>query len=80
MAAKIGSLALHGLPAWFTWLFLHIAYLIDFRNRLVVMSEWAWVHLADQWEARLVLCDIEPDSRTLDAAAMSPRLKIRVRN
>jgi len=44
------------------------------------MSEWAWVHLADQWEARLVLCDIEPDSRTLDAAAMSPRLKIRVRN
>ena len=44
------------------------------------MSEWAWVHLADQWEARLVLCDIEPDSRALDAAAMSPRLKIRVRN
>jgi NADH dehydrogenase len=64
--AEIGSLKLHGLSAWLVWLVVHITFLIGFRNRVMVMMDWAWAYLADQWEARLVLCDIERESRTSD--------------
>ena len=66
--ASVRSLKLHGLIAWLTWIIVHITYLIGFRNRLVVMLDWAWAYLADRWEARLVLCDIERDSRPAQAA------------
>ena len=66
--ASIRSLKLHGRIAWLTWIIVHITYLIGFRNRLVVMLDWAWAYLADRWEARLVLCDIERDSRPAQAA------------
>ncbi len=66
--ASIRSLKLHGRLAWLTWIIVHITYLIGFRNRLVVMLDWAWAYLADRWEARLVLCDIEHDSRPAQAA------------
>lgn len=66
--ASIGSLKLHGFIAWLTWIIVHITYLIGFRNRLVVLVDWASAYLADRWEARLVLCDIERDSRPAQAA------------
>src|SRR6185369_4024034 len=38
--AWVGKLQLYGVTAWFMWCFVHIAYLIGFRNRLSVMIEW----------------------------------------
>lgn len=66
--ASIGSLKLHGFIAWLTWITVHITYLIGFRNRLVVLVDWAWAYLADRWETRLVLCDMDRDSRPTQAA------------
>jgi NADH dehydrogenase len=40
--AKVGKLELWGLTAWLTWLVVHIAYLIGFKNRLFVLLDWAW--------------------------------------
>jgi NADH:ubiquinone reductase (H+-translocating) len=43
-----------GLPAWAVWLFIHIAFLIGFRNRLAVFRQWAWTYLSFQDGARLI--------------------------
>jgi NADH dehydrogenase len=40
--AEIGPLKLKGLVGWLAWLFVHLYYIIGFRNRLVVLVEWAW--------------------------------------
>jgi NADH dehydrogenase len=52
--AEIGRWKLSGLLAWLCWCFIHILYLIGFRNRLVVMLEWAWSYLTWQRGARLI--------------------------
>ncbi|MEP7305396.1 MAG: NAD(P)/FAD-dependent oxidoreductase [Acidobacteriota bacterium] len=52
--ADIFSLKLSGFLAWLIWLFIHIFSLIGFRNRLAVMSEWAWAYLTFQRRARLI--------------------------
>ena len=44
-----------GLPAWLAWLGIHIFFLIGFRNRLVVMFEWALAYFTYQRSARLIL-------------------------
>jgi len=43
-----------GFPAWFLWLFVHLMYLVGFRNRLLVLIEWAWSYLTYQRSARLI--------------------------
>ncbi len=43
-----------GLPAWMVWLFIHIAFLIGFRNRLAVFRQWAWTYLSFEDGARLI--------------------------
>jgi NADH:ubiquinone reductase (H+-translocating) len=45
---------LTGLIAWFAWLFIHIFFLIGFRNRFVVMLDWAYSYLAFRRGARLI--------------------------
>jgi NADH:ubiquinone reductase (H+-translocating) len=45
-----------GVMAWVTWLVVHIFYLIGFRNRLLVMFQWAWEYLTRQRSARLITC------------------------
>jgi NADH dehydrogenase len=45
---------LSGLPAWAAWLGIHIAYLIGFRNRVVVLLEWAWSYATWKRGARLI--------------------------
>lgn len=57
--AEIGKLKLSGLFAWMVWAFVHIAYLIGFRNRLIVMVQWAWSYFAYQRNARLITGDVE---------------------
>lgn len=52
--ADFGGLRLTGFPAWFTWIFVHIAYLIGFANRVVVLFRWAWSYLSFERGARLI--------------------------
>jgi NADH:ubiquinone reductase (H+-translocating) len=52
--AQIGKIHLSGLIAWAAWLFVHLIYLIGFRNRLVVLLNWAWQYLSWQSGARLI--------------------------
>jgi NADH dehydrogenase len=50
----IFGLKLSGFFAWLFWIFLHIFWLIGFRNRLAVMAEWAWAYLSLQRRVRLI--------------------------
>jgi NADH:ubiquinone reductase (H+-translocating) len=52
--ADIHGRHLSGFPAWVAWLFIHIMYLIGFRNRLVVMLQWMWAYFTFQRGARLI--------------------------
>jgi NADH dehydrogenase len=52
--ARIGRLRLAGLPAWLLWLFVHIWFLIGFRNRVAVMLQWVWSYLTFKRGARLI--------------------------
>ena len=56
--ARIGRLHVTGFVAWLLWLAVHIAWLIGFRNRLVVLIDWAWAYLTWQRNARIV-ADLE---------------------
>jgi NADH dehydrogenase len=55
----IGALRFSGLGAWLFWLFAHIYFLIGFRNRLIVMLDWAWAYFTYERSARVVA---EPES------------------
>jgi NADH dehydrogenase len=66
--ALIGRVKLSGFPAWAAWLGIHIFFLIGFRNRFVVMMEWALAYMTHQRSARLIL---EPPG-TVDMPAVAP--------
>jgi NADH dehydrogenase len=53
------GLKISGFLAWLFWIFLHIFWLIGFRNRFVVMTEWAWAYFSLQRSVRLITG--EPD-------------------
>ena len=52
--ARIGRFEFAGFLAWLLWLVVHIAWLIGFRNRLVVLIDWAWAYFTYQRNARIV--------------------------
>ena len=49
-----GGIHISGYLAWLAWLFIHILFLIGFRNRLAVMFDWAWSYLTFTRSARLI--------------------------
>lgn len=53
--ADLGRLQLTGFPAWVLWVVVHIAKLIGFRNRLVVLLNWAWDYVTYERFSRLLL-------------------------
>jgi NADH dehydrogenase len=57
--ADLGRLRISGIWAWLAWLFVHVFFLIGFRNRFVVIFEWAWAYFTFQRGARLITGDIE---------------------
>ena len=57
--ADFGRLHMSGLLAWLAWLLIHVFFLTGFRNRLVVMADWAWAYFTHQGFARLIL-DVGP--------------------
>jgi NADH:ubiquinone reductase (H+-translocating) len=52
---KSGALRLRGFTAWCAWLFIHIAFLIGFRNRLAVLLGWAFAYLRNNPQARIIV-------------------------
>ena len=52
--AEIGRLSLRGQFAWWFWLIVHLMYLATFRNRIVVLMEWAYSYLTYQRGSRLL--------------------------
>ena len=56
--ADFGRVKLSGYPAWLVWLIAHIYFLINFRNRIVVMLDWAWAYWTFNRYARVITKDI----------------------
>ncbi len=52
--AQSGPLELSGFLGWLAWLFIHLLYLVEFRNRLLVVVQWAWAYFTYQRGARLI--------------------------
>ena len=64
-ASAVGDLPfvqLTGLLGWLAWLFIHIFNLIGFRNRLIVMVQWAWSYFSYQRAIRLITGAPAPDA------------------
>jgi NADH dehydrogenase len=54
---------LSGLPAWLAWLFIHIIFLVGFRNRLSVLFQWAWAYFSFSKGARLITRNFQAEQR-----------------
>ena len=67
--AKIGRFKTSGFLAWLLWLFVHILFLIGFRNRLVVMIQWAWSYITFDRGARLITAPLKEPLLGLDPPA-----------
>ena len=52
--AQVRRLRLSGLVAWFAWLFIHIWYLVGFKNRVFVLMQWIWSYVMYRRGARLI--------------------------
>ena len=63
MAAVVhfGRLKLSGLLAWWFWLVAHLFFLIGFRNRIIVLTNWAWSYWTYQRHARIIVGRPPPD-------------------
>jgi NADH:quinone reductase (non-electrogenic) len=81
---QIGRLKMAGFPAWLLWLVVHIYYLTGFKNRLLVVLQWAWSYLSFRRGARLIVskewrlheqevphssCDTRPSATTSPSPA-----------
>ena len=56
--ADFGFLRISGFVAWLLWIVVHIMFLIGFRNRAIVLFEWAWAYFTSQRGARLITGDL----------------------
>ena len=52
--AQFGKIHISGFMAWLAWLFVHILFLIGFRNRVLVFIQWAWSYITYERGARLI--------------------------
>jgi NADH dehydrogenase len=52
--AQMGRWRLHGFLAWLAWLFIHVFYLVEFQNRMLVTMQWGWNYFTRNRSARLI--------------------------
>lgn len=52
--AQFKSFQIAGVLAWLAWLFIHVFYLVGFKNRISVMSEWVWSYIFSKRSSRLI--------------------------
>ncbi|HSK18772.1 MAG TPA: NAD(P)/FAD-dependent oxidoreductase [Longimicrobiales bacterium] len=72
--ARIGGVKLSGFIAWMIWVVVHIMYLIGFRNRVLVMMQWAWAYLTYHRGIRLITGDRQVElqrARSAEEQALS---------
>jgi NADH dehydrogenase len=62
--AQFGKIHVSGFIAWLSWLFVHIFFLIGFRNRIIVLIQWAWSYFTAERGARLITGDTQLPSWT----------------
>ncbi len=64
--ADLGRIKLHGYLGWLAWLFIHLIYLIEFENRVLVLFQWAWNYFTRNRAARLITWEsrLEPATKT----------------
>src|SRR6185503_2465199 len=65
--AQFGKVKLSGFFAWVMWLFIHLMKIVNFRNRLLVLMQWAWSYFSYDRSARLITGDAPNDD---DLAAL----------
>jgi len=63
--ADIWKLRFSGFIAWLIWIFVHIFFLIGFRNRVLVLLQWAWSYVTYRRGARLITEDVHPTGAPL---------------
>src|SRR2546427_1746690 len=61
--ADLNVVHFSGLPAWLVWLFVHILFLVGFRNRVVVLFQWAWAYFTFNKGARLITRNFQAETR-----------------
>ena len=71
--ADFGRFHVSGYFAWLSWLFVHLFFLIGFRNRLLVMMEWGWSYLTYNHSARLITGNPDAESEKL---AEQPKARV----
>jgi NADH dehydrogenase len=69
--AQLRGLRLWGLPAWLAWVFIHLWYLVGFRNRVAVFVNWIWSYLMAKHGARLI-SDVPPPPSSEASVARRP--------
>jgi len=52
--ADLNFITLAGLPAWLVWIFIHLMYIVEFQNRLLVFMQWMWLYVTFDRAARLI--------------------------
>ncbi len=52
--ADLNFITLAGLPAWLVWLFVHLMYIVEFKNRLLIFMQWMWLYITFDRAARLI--------------------------
>jgi NADH:ubiquinone reductase (H+-translocating) len=52
--ADLNWLRISGVPAWLIWIFIHLLYIVEFQNRLLIFLQWAWFYLTFDRSARLI--------------------------
>lgn len=70
--ARLGGMKLSGFVAWVIWVVVHIMYLIGFRNRVLVMMQWAWAYLTYHRGIRLITGDQQVEIHKARAADDQP--------
>ena len=63
--ADIWKLRFGGLVAWLIWIFVHVFFLIGFRNRVLVLLQWAWSYVTYSRGARLITEEVHPTGAPL---------------
>jgi NADH dehydrogenase len=71
--ADFGRVHVSGFVGWLLWLFIHIMKLVGFRNRVLVLVQWAAAYLTYQRSVRLITGNVPPSSPTPDAAPIAAR-------
>ena len=71
--ADIWKLHFGGFLAWMVWIFVHVFFLIGFRNRVLVLLQWAWSYFTYSRGARLITGEVPTPQATLEPAGWPAR-------